>query len=282
MVNDKGASVRQRRVSAELRALRTERGLTCQDVADALDCSVSKISRMETGVRGLYVDEVAAILGFLQASSKLRKELLDLVRDGEKPNWIQVGSGLPKMWKDLIRIENDASAIYNFEPLLVPGLLQTGDYAREVISVGNPDYAEGALDHLVRTRMGRQAILSRFNGPTLHVILDEMVLRRPVGGPGVMVGQLQYLVHMATRPRIELSVVPFAAGANPGMEGPLMLMEFTDQPTLAHVEVRGASGFLEEPPEIARVKVAWRGLRSIALSPDDSTRFIAEIAGEMT
>lgn len=81
MVNDKGASVRQRRVSAELRALRSERGLTCQDVADALDCSVSKISRMETGVRGLYVDEVAAILGFLRASAKLRKELLDLVRD---------------------------------------------------------------------------------------------------------------------------------------------------------------------------------------------------------
>lgn len=282
MVNDKGASVRQRRVSAELRALRMERGLTCQDVADALDCSVSKISRMETGVRGLYVDEVAAILGFLRATSKQRKELLDLVRDGEKPNWIQVGSGLPRMWKDLIRIENDASVIYSYEPLVVPGLLQTGDYAREVIRAGNPDYAEGALDHLVRTRMGRQAILSRFNGPTLHVLLDEMVLRRPVGEPGVMSGQLQYLVHMASRSRIELAVVPFVAGAHPGMEGPVLLMEFLDQPTLAHVEVRGASGFLEETPQIAEVRLAWRGLRSMALSPDDSVRLIAEIAGEMT
>lgn len=113
MGRDQGASVRQRRVSAELRALREERKLTCQQVADALDCSVSKISRMETGVRGLYPDDVAAILGFLRAPAKLREELMQLVRDGEKPNWIQIGSGLPKLWKDLIRIENDAVAIYN-------------------------------------------------------------------------------------------------------------------------------------------------------------------------
>lgn len=265
MGNDKGASVRQRRVSAELRALRTERGLTCQDVADALDCSVSKISRMETGVRGLYVDEVAAILGFLQASAKLRKELLDLVRDGEKPNWTQVG-GLPKLWKDMIRLENEAAVIHNFEPLVIPGLLQTPEYARTVIGGMARDYAEGALDHLVRTRMGRQVILSRFNGPMLHVILDEMVLRRPIGEPGMMKAQLEHLLNMGKRPRIEVLVVPFSSGATPGLAGPAMLMEFVDQPTLAYAEIRGASSFLEEAPEITRVKLALRELRSMALS----------------
>jgi hypothetical protein len=86
---------------------------------------------------------------------------------------------------------------------------------------------------------------------------------------------------MAARPRIELSVVPFSAGANPGMEGALMLMEFLDQPTLAHAETRGAAVFLEETPQIADVRLAWRGLRSMALSPEDSVRLIAEIAGEM-
>ena len=92
MVRDKGASVRQRRVSAELRALRQDKKLTCQEVADALDWSVSKVSRMETGVRGLFPDDVAAMLGYLKAPSKLREELLRLVREGEKPNWIQVGT----------------------------------------------------------------------------------------------------------------------------------------------------------------------------------------------
>lgn len=276
------ASVRQRRVSAELRALRQAKGLTCQQVADALDWSVSKVSRMETGVRGLFPDDVAAMLGYLEAPSKLRDELLALVRDGEKPNWIQVGSGLPKHWKNLIRIENDAKVIYNYEPLGVPGLLQTGDYARAVIGASNLDLAEGAVDQLVRTRMGRQAILSRPDPPMLTVMMDEMVLRRPVGGPGCMYGQLQHLLNMASRPRVEIRVVPFAVGANAGMEGPMMIMEFDAQPMLVHVEIRSASGFLEEPAELRRAKVAWRSLLSMAMSPEDSVRLIAEVAGELT
>jgi transcriptional regulator with XRE-family HTH domain len=280
--NNNQASVRQRRVSAELRALRVAKGLTCQQVADALDWSISKVSRMETGVRGLFPDDVAAMLGYLEAPAKLRDELLTLVREGEKLNWIQIGSGLPKHWKNLIRMENEATAIYNYEPLCVPGLLQTGDYARAVIAAGNRDLAEGAVDQLVRTRMGRQALLSRLEAPMLTVMMDEMVLRRPVGGPGCMLGQLQHLVNVASRPRVEIRVVPFAVGANPGLEGPMMIMEFDAQPTLVHVEIRSASGFLEEPTELRSAKVAWRGLLSMALSPEDSVRLIAEIAGEWT
>ena len=281
MGGDKGASVRQRRVSAELRALRQAKGLTCQQVADAMDWSVSKVSRMETGVRGLFPDDVAALLGFLNAQSKLREELLLLVREGESPNWIQIGSGLPKMWKNLIRMENDATSIYNYEPLFIPGLLQTGDYARAVIGAGNLELAEGAVDQLVRTRMGRQALLSRYDAPMLAVMVDEMVLRRPVGDAGCMHGQLQHLLTMANRPRVEIRVVPFSAGAHPGLEGPMVIMEFLDQPTLVHVEVRSASGFLEEPAEVGSARVAWRGLRSMALSPEESVRLIAEIAGDL-
>jgi transcriptional regulator with XRE-family HTH domain len=274
--------VRQRRVSAELRALRQDRELTCQEVADALDWSVSKVSRMETGVRGLFPDDVAAMLGFLKAPSALREELLGLVREGEKPNWIQIGSGLPKIWKNLIRIENDATALYNYEPLVVPGLLQTAEYARAVIAAGNKEHAEGAVDQLVRTRMGRQTVLSRHDGPTLTVIVDETVLRRPIGDAGVMRGQLLHLLNKMQGSRVELQVVPFSIGANPGLEGPLLIMEFADQPTLVHVEIRSANGFLEESPEVHRARVVWRELRSIALSPGDSARLIAEVAGEFT
>jgi transcriptional regulator with XRE-family HTH domain len=280
MVRDKGASVRQRRVSAELRALRQDRELTCQEVADALDWSVSKVSRMETGVRGLFPDDVAAMLGYLKAPSKLREELLKLVREGEKPNWIQVGRGLPSDWKDLIRIENDAIALYNYEPQLVPGLLQTGDYATAVLRSCNRELAEGAADQMVRTRMGRFAVLTRLNGPTLSVILDEVVLRRAIGGPGVMHGQLQHLLNMANRPKIDLRVVPFSAGATPGLEGPFMILEFSDQPTLVHQEVRGTGGFLEEARHVSRARVDWRELGSMALSSEHSVRLIAEVSGE--
>jgi hypothetical protein len=97
-----------------------------------------------------------------------------------------------------------------------------------------------------------------------------------------MFGQLQHLLNMANRPRVEIRVVPFAVGANPGMEGPMMIMEFDAQPTLVHVEIRSASGFLEEPAEVRRAKVAWRALYSMALSPEESVRLIAEISGETT
>jgi transcriptional regulator with XRE-family HTH domain len=282
MAGKPGKSVRQRRVSAELRALRVARGLTCEQVARALDWSIAKISRMETGVRGLYPDDVAAILGFLQAPTSLRQELLALVRDGEKPNWIQVGGKLPTAWKRLIDFEVDAVALYNYESLLIPGLLQTGDYARAVIRAGDKELSEPEVDQLVRTRMGRQAILSRFQGPTLAAIVDEMVLRRPVGESGVMNGQLNHLLNMASRPRIDLRVVPFSVGENPGLRGPFLILEFADQPTLVHLDFRGASGLLEEAPVIRSVKLAWQELRSMALSAEESTRLITNIAGELT
>lgn len=276
------ASVRQRRVSAELRALRVAKGVTCQQVADALDWSISKVSRMETGVRGLFPDDVAAMLGYLEAPAKLRDELLTLVRDGEKLNWIQVGRGLPSDLKNLIRIENDAIALFNYEPQLVPGLLQTGDYAMAVIRACYRDFAEGAMEQMVRTRMGRQALLSRTNGPTLAVIIDEMVLRRPVGEPGVMPGQLRHLLNMAGRSRISLRVVPFGVGAHPGLEGPFLILEFDAQPMLVHQEIRGTGGFLEEERHVARARLDWRELGSKALSPEDSVRLVAEVADEMS
>lgn len=275
------SSVRQRQVSAELRAFRLNRNLTCQQVADALDWSVSKVSRMETGVRGLFPDDVAAVLGYLGAPSKVREELLSLVRDGETQNWIQVGSGLPKVWKNLARMESDAKVIRNYEPLFVPALLQTGDYARAVLTACNPELATGAVDQLVRTRINRQAILACGDAPMVYAIIDEMVLRRPIGAGGCMYGQLQHLAGVAERSLVQVRVVPFTAGANPGMDGPVVIMEFDAQPTLVHVEFRGVNGFVEDPAEVRSAKVAWRELSSMALSPEDSKQLIHDIVGEL-
>jgi transcriptional regulator with XRE-family HTH domain len=278
----KGISIRQRRVSAELRRLREKQRLSCKDVALAVDCSESKISRMETGERGLYSDDVAAILGFLRAPTSLRHELLALVRDGEERNWHEIHGKLPTNWKDLIRFENDATAIYNYEPLVVPGLAQTPDYARAVIHGTNPRLTEAEVETLVATRLSRQVILSKRNAPTVQLMLDEMVLRRPVSEPGVLRAQLQHLLSLSERRNVSVQVVPFAAGTHPGLSGSFVLLEFASEPALAHVESRSSSSFLEEDEHLDAVTLAWRGLRAVALSPDDSAQLIADVIGEST
>ncbi|MFI5605700.1 helix-turn-helix domain-containing protein [Amycolatopsis sp. NPDC051903] len=275
----KRTSVRQRRVSAELRLLRLEAGLTCKEVSDGLGFSESKISRMETGNRGLYTDDVSTILGFLRAPSEKRQELMQLLREGEQRNWHEIHGKLPPNWKQLIRFEDEASAIKNYEPLLIPGLAQTPEYTRALVHSIDRQLDEIDVDKLIAARVSRQLVLSRANGPAVHLLIEEGVLRRFVGGPEVMRGQLQHLQLMANRSKVTLQVVPFSAGGHPGLEGPLVLLEFSEQPTLAYAETRGASSFLEDEASVARVRHAWGGLLRTALSPDDSARLIARLIG---
>lgn len=258
--------------------------MTCADVARALGCSVAKISRMETGVRGLYADDVSAYLGFLRVPATLREELLALVRDGADPNWWQPRDGrLPSTWRDVMRLEADAAALRNYEAQLVPGLLQIPEYTRAVLAATTEKLADAEIDRMVATRMARQAILSRRNAPVLEVILDEAVLRRPVGGAEVMARQLRHLVEAATRPNITVRVVPFDAGANPGVEGPFLILEYSDQPDLVYLEHRGNTAFLEEEEQhVRRARLDLQRLRSLALEPDESVRFLAEAARELT
>jgi transcriptional regulator with XRE-family HTH domain len=282
MTRRKGISIRQRRVSAQLRVLREKRGLSCKDVATALGCSESKVSRMETGERGLYADDVAAILGFLCAPSELRHELVALVRDGEERNWHEIHGKLRTTWKDLIRFEDDATAICNYEPMLIPGLAQIPDYSRAVIHGAEPGLAESDLETLVVARMTRQVILSRRKAPKVHLIIDEMVVRRQVGGIRIHQAQLRHLLILSERPNVTLQVVPFNVGAHPGLVGPFVILEFQSEPTLAYVESHSTSSFLEEVDHVDSVRVGWRGIRAVALSPEDSVKLIADVTGKLT
>ncbi|MEU4668833.1 helix-turn-helix transcriptional regulator [Amycolatopsis sp. NPDC023774] len=282
MTKNKGVSVRQRRVSGELRRLRLLRKMTCKQVAEGVDFSESKISRMETGDRGLYPDDVAAILGFLQAPSDLRQELMALVRGGEERNWHEVNGKLPPTWKDLIRFEEQASVIKNYETLLIPGIAQIPEYSRELIRGNDTLLTESEVESLVAARATRQLILSRRDAPLVHLIIDEMALHRQIGDSATMHNQLQHLLQLSRRSNVTVEIAPFAAGAHPGLRGPFVLLEFHNEPTLAHVESRGTSSFLEEDDYIDSVKTAWRNIRSIALSSDASARMIADMIGEST
>lgn len=278
----KGVSVRQRRVSAELRAWRVKRGLSCKDVSKALGWSESKISRMETGERGLYVDDVAAILGFLRVPAEIRQELLDLVRTGDERNWHEIGGApISKLLRDLMRFESVATAIHNFEPLLLPGLVQTAEYARALMRKAASTWTDNEIESMVAVRMSRQRVLDGADPPRLSLIIEEMVLRRTMDDPAMMVGQLQHLLAASARRHINLQVLPFDAETAIASQGSLILLDCPDQPTLCYEESRTTSAFLEEDELIGNARIAWKKLSAAAHSVDDSRQLIAEHAGQL-
>lgn len=283
MARRKGVSVRQRRVSTELRTWRIRRGFSCKDVARALGWSESKVSRMETGERGLYVDDVAAVLGFLRAPAEIRQDLLDLVRTGEERNWHEIGGDVPtpKLVRDLIRFESEATAIYSFELTLVPGLVQTADYARALLhSIPGQRTAE-AVESIVETRMNRQRVLDRIDPPQLRLIIEEMVLRRTMDDPEMMFGQLQHLLAASARRNVSVRVLPFNAVVAVAARGSLKIIHCPDQQPLCYEESRSTSAFLEDEQYVEAARLAWQKLSAAALSDEDSRRLIADLAGKL-
>jgi transcriptional regulator with XRE-family HTH domain len=278
----KGVSVRQRRVSAELRAWRVKRGLSCKEVAKALGWSESKVSRMETGERGLYEDDVAAILGYLRVPPEIRQELMNMVRAGNERNWHEIGSApTSRLLRDLARFESDATAIYNFEPLLLPGLVQTAEYARILMRKAVPSRTEHEIEGMVTVRMRRQRVLDRADPPHLRLIIEEMALRRTMDDPAMMIGQLQHLLAAIDRRHISIQALPFDAEAAIATQGPLIILECPDQPTLCYEDGRSTATFLEDEEFIGWARLAWKRLSAAAHSEDDSRQLITELAGQL-
>lgn len=275
-------TIRSRQVAAELRRLRIDAGLTTGEAGKRLGVSQSKISRIETGALGLKRDEVAAMLGLYHVPLDRREEIMDLVTHAEEPGWWQAyGERLSKDWKALIELESTARTILNYQPLMLPGLVQTPEHARHIIrGVSERDLSDVELETLVAARMARQGILGKPNPPNLHVLLYEPALRIPVGGPEALNRQLRYLAELAQRPNITVQVVPMSAGLHPGIEGAFSIMEFPGEPPLVYLENRVSSIFLEEDRHIDAYRLVWQGILSVALSPVDSVGFIRSAAGD--
>ncbi len=275
-------SVRSRTVAAELRTLREKRGLSCADVAKTLGVSASKISRMETGNSGLQIDDVAALLGFYQVPATKRNELLNLLRRGDQKGWWERQAGLPQLWRALIDFENKAARIQCYESLVIPGLLQTGEYCEATLRAVDDTLSDAELDNLVASRMARQTLLTRSTAPQFLAVVHEVALRMPIGGQGVMKRQLQHLLTIAERPNIVLRMVPIRAGAHVGLRGPFMILEFADEPGLAFMENQDTGMFLEEEVDLAGYRLALRNILSVALAPAATADEIAAIIAELS
>jgi transcriptional regulator with XRE-family HTH domain len=272
------SSIRSRRVSAELRRYRESLGMTSTQAAEALGCSASKLSRIETGARGLHVEDVAALLGLYRVPESRRDELLALVRRAdERGLWFAQGSGLPELWKTLIDFERRATRIQNFEAVVVPGLLQTADYCAAIIQSMNEAITCAELDKLVAGRLSRQMILRNKELQFLAVI-DEVVLHRVIGDPATHRRQLRHLVDEAERENVTLRVVPLARGAYAGLRGSFMTMDFADEPSVVYVENQTMSLFLEEGDDLAAFRLSMGNILAKAVSPAES---VAMITGQI-
>lgn len=274
-------SVRSRQVAAQIRRLREQAELSCSEVARTLGLSVSKVSRMETGITGMQADDVAAMLGLYRVSATKRQEVLDLLHRSDEKGWWQRQAGIPQLWRTLIDFESKATRIRAFQPLMMPGLLQTAEYSRAIIQASDNSLTEEEVDHLVATRMGRQSLLTRSTAPQFVTVLDENVLHRPVGDIGVLHRQLLQLVSLAQRPNIALRVVQNSSGAYVGLRGAFMVMEFFEEPDLVHIENQSTGMFLEEEQDLGEYRLAMTNILNVALDPADSIELIGQVAAAL-
>ena len=273
-------TLRRRQLGMELRRLREAAGVTIDQVAERLECSGSKISRIETGQTGVTPRDVRDMLGIYGVDLQYAETLLRIAREARQKGWWQLyGDVLTSAY---VGLEAAADQVHSYEALVVPGLLQTEDYASTMIHTARPDISLAEVDKRVRVRMSRQSLLTQDDPLDLWVVLDEAVLHRPVGGAEVMRRQLLHLAEMAELANVTLQVLPFAAGAHAGMDGTFTMLLYDGSADQNFVFASNAAGglFLEKDEELQRYGFIFDYLRAHALRPDDSLSMIVKLAKE--
>ncbi|MEV5910785.1 transcriptional regulator [Streptomyces sp. WAC 01325] len=284
-----GPAVRRRKLGAELRALRTGAGLTSGEAARLAGWHQSKVSRIETGASGVKPADVRLLLDVYGVEDAQLRDLLVVLagsdEGGGRHHWWHAYRGvLPPTYRDFISLESQARAMRTLETSVVPGLLQTPEYARAVTraAVGGLDGdTDDRLDALVAVRLARQDVLRADPPLKLSAVLDEAVLRREIGGPEVMARQLSRLMEAARLPQVRLQVLPFRAGEHVGITGPFVIFSFSstsdlDVVVLDHLT---SSLYLERKEDLQAYTEAFNTLRIHALSPEESLDYIAALGG---
>jgi transcriptional regulator with XRE-family HTH domain len=281
VVSGRGSpTLRRRQLGMELRRLREAAGVTIDHVAERLECSGSKISRIETGQTGVTPRDVRDMLSIYGVDVEYAETLLRIAREARQKGWWQLyGDVLTSAY---VGLEAAADQLHSFEALVVPGLLQTEDYASTMIHTARPDISLAEVDKRVRVRTSRQSLLTQDDPLDLWVVLDEAVLHRPVGGAEVMGRQLLHLAEMAELANVTLQVLPFAAGAHAGMDGTFTILLYDESAEQNFVFASNAAGglFLEKDEELQRYGFIFDYLRAHALRPDDSVSMIVKLAKE--
>ncbi|WP_165958915.1 helix-turn-helix transcriptional regulator [Actinomadura sp. KC345] len=279
-------TVRQRRLRVELRKARDEAALTQEQVAENLDWSLSKVIRIESGSVGVSTTDLKALLSLYGVSTERIAELVELARLArERAWWSGYRKVISQQYYDLIGYESAAGIIRQYENLVIPGMLETQEYAREYIANLIDPELTGNVDTLVELRMRRQDILERADPPLLFYVLDESVVRRQVGGPRVMRNQLRHLIELANRPNVTIEVVPFTAGVNPGLNGSFTILEFPspEDDDVLHLENPGSIRVTRDLQDaIVSYRETFEALRKLSLHPEGTAVLLNQIAEELS
>lgn len=277
----KPPTVRLRRLSAELKRLRSAAAMTREQVEEQTGITVGTLYRVEMAKARPQKRTLLTLLDLYGMSDpEERTALTELARNAGQLGWLQrYEPDLPEDYQQYITFESEASRLYNYESLYVPGLLQTEAYARAVIRGVLPEKSNEEIEQRVEVRLRRQAALAKETPVGLWAVVDEAAVRRVVGGTQVQREQLRHLAEAAESPTITIQVVTYAAGAHPGMSGPFLVMEFPDpDPALIYTENASGGLFLEAEPEVQRYRATFQRLTAQALSPDDSVNAIRKAA----
>ena len=270
-------TVRLRRLAAELRSLRAASGLTRETIVERTGINAATLYRIEHGRVRPQTRTLRTLLDLYGVEQEQQAELVALLRDARQRGWLHAyQSELPEHYTTYIGFEGEAHSVWNYESLFVPGLLQTEDYARAVIRGGLPNASRDEVERRVEVRMERQGLLHNENPLNLWSIVNEAALRRQVGGPEVMQAQFQYLIEVSELPHVTFQVIPFDAGAHPGMPGSFILLQFGDAaiPDVIYVDSMAGELFLEEVADVRRYRLVFEHLRAVAASPEASLSLV--------
>jgi len=268
---------RSRTLGARLLAARTAAGLTVRQLAERLEINHSTLVRYEGGTRSPKPEVVATIAGALGLNGAEREELLELARGADDRTWLAVS--MPEQQRQLaalLAFERTATRITDVSMLLLPGLLQTSDYARAIMIAA--EVPDTQIDTRVAVRVGRRDALTRKNPAHLTAVIWEPVLREMIGGPQVMADCLRYLETVADWPNVDLRVIPGDAGWHHALEGSFVLDHFEDEPAVVHLETRASGLFLHEKEDVAVYEEAAEKVLRVAMSAADSKALIAREA----
>jgi transcriptional regulator with XRE-family HTH domain len=273
-----GPAVGRRRLAVELRRLRVAAGLTIQDVARTMECSVGKVSRVETGLVTARLQDVRELLDLYAVPEPERGVLLDLVRQSRKKAWWHAYADVvPPESAKFYGLEDGATTIREYGAVLVPGLLQTEAYADALMSA-TQDADPHVRQRRLELRMRRQELLTREQPPAIEVILHEPVLLNTMTGTDVTAAQLTRLVELARQPHISVRVLPMAAGPHEAAGVPFTIFGFAEDPSIAYHEQPTRNTLIDQPDEIAWYERAFAQATRLALSRKHSIDVMRQAA----
>ncbi|MEW1546926.1 helix-turn-helix domain-containing protein [Streptomyces tsukubensis] len=279
------STVRSRRLGADLRKLREAKNLKAEAVAHDMGFSRPKLSRIESGENKVSLNDLRALLQLYGVNEPGQVDhFVAAAREARKPGWWQRHSdSLPREYLDFIELEASAREIRTFQPILIPGLLQTPAYARAVIEANPAILPPADIESLVKIKQGRQKNLSGDEPPRLWAIIGESAIRQTVGGTAVMLEQLRHLEQAVVVPHVTIQVLPHSAGAHAGLTGGFVVFSFPSEreTDIVCVETQTGTLYMDEPGERTAYGEIFDHLRAAAKNPADSLDLIQEVMKEI-